>query len=45
MVKPMGPSDGLGMGIMTGFNDGGAFECGCELAQLGPIGPVLTVGT
>ena len=26
MTKPMGPSDGLGMGIMTGLDDGEAFE-------------------
>ena len=26
MVEPMGPSEGLGTGIMTGLDDGEAFE-------------------
>ena len=34
VVKPMGPSDGLGMGIMTEFDDDGAFKPPQQLASI-----------
>ena len=37
MVEPMGPSDGLGMGITTGLDDGDAFKVRDQVGRFGPV--------